>query len=70
MNYLEQNLPLEKSAPDEYEIHFMVDEENNIHHLLMPVDFLYDQLHEREELFIELKRRIRDYEWNNKKGIG
>ena len=69
MNVREQNLPSESSSSEEYEIHFMVDEENNIRHLLMPVDFLYDQLHEREELFIELKRRIRDYEWNNKKVI-
>jgi hypothetical protein len=52
---------------DDYEIHFLIDNDHQVTHLLIPVDFLYDQLHEREELFIELKRRIRDYEWEHKK---
>ena len=51
---------------EDYEILYLVDQENSITHLLMPVDFLYDQLHEREYLFQELKRKIRDYEWNNR----
>lgn len=68
MKIPEQNSPL----PDyeEYDIHFLIDADHDITHLLIPVDFLYDQLHEREELFIELKRRIRDYEWAYKKAEG
>lgn len=50
-----------------YEIHFVADEDHSIRHLLMPVDFLYDPLWEREQLFIELKKQICDYEWNNRK---
>lgn len=64
MNSQEPNLVLEEY--EEYEVHFLIEPEGNISHLLMPVDFLYDQLHEREHLFIELKRKIRDYEWKNK----
>ena len=61
------NLPSEDF--DGYEVHFLIDEDHHIRHLLMPIDFLYDQLWEREELFIELKKRIKDYEWQNRKGI-
>lgn len=52
---------------DEYEIHFLITDDWQITHLLMPIDFLYDQLHDQEELFQEIKRRIRDYEWEHRK---
>ena len=66
---IDQELNLPSENFNEYEIHFLVDEDCHIRHLLMPVDFLYDQLHEREELFCELKKRIIDYEYTHGRGI-
>lgn len=66
MTIQELNSPLDNY--DGYEVHFLLDDDHSISHLLLPVDFLYDQLHEREELFIELKKRIIDYEWTHRKG--
>ena len=61
---------LEEETMEEIEeavYYFITDNKNDITHIVIPLDYVYSALSEREETLLEIKREIKNIQWEKLK---